>query len=70
MSGDIDLAKNDITNISDSPPTDSSINKKYVDYNYIPKSISNSIDMSNNLADDSSLSSVKAILFYQNLVEE
>ena len=39
MSGDINLNKNDITNILDTPPTDSStVSKKYVKDNYVNNS--------------------------------
>ena len=76
MKGDIDLNQNDIINIPNTLPTDTSIvNKKYIADNYLPKTISNSIDLNNNailnLANNPSLSSnisnnMCIILFYQN----
>ena len=62
LSGDIDLNQNDITNIPNTPATNSSVvNKKYVNDNYLPKSVTESIDMGKyailSLPDISSLSS-------------
>ena len=72
MSGDIDLNKNDIIHIPDTPETNSSIvNKKYVSDNYLPKSISDPIDMKDNailnLANNSSPLSTMSKQYAHNI---